>query len=75
MTGKEIKNVTASVLAKLRNTAKSSGSPFQQVLQLYAIERFLYRISKRRQTASPSSPIAWWPRTSQRIRNTKEHEF
>lgn len=46
MTGKEIKNVTASVLAKLRNSAKSSGAPFQQVLQLYAIERLLYRVSK-----------------------------
>lgn len=45
MTGKDIKNVTASVLPKLRNTSESSGAPFQQVLQLYAIERFLYRIS------------------------------
>lgn len=43
---KEIKNVVASVLAKLRNHAKASGVPFQQVLQHYAIERFLYRISK-----------------------------
>jgi hypothetical protein len=39
-------NVVASVLAKLRNNSRSSGSPFQQVLQLYAMERFLYRISK-----------------------------
>lgn len=46
MTEKEIKNVTASVLARLRNTSKSSGAPFQQVLQLYAMERFLYRTSK-----------------------------
>ena len=46
MTGKGAKNVTASVLARLRRDAKSSGAPFQQVLQLYAIERFLYRISK-----------------------------
>lgn len=52
MTGKEIKNVTASVLAKLRNTSKSSGAPFQQVLQLYAIERFLYRISKSKHAQS-----------------------
>lgn len=52
MTGKEIKNVTASLLAKLRNTAKSSGTPFQQVLQLYAMERFLYRISKSRHAQS-----------------------
>jgi predicted nucleotidyltransferase component of viral defense system len=46
MSGNEMKNVVASVLARLRNNSKSSGAPFQQVLQLYAIERFLYRISK-----------------------------
>ena len=46
MSGTEMKNVVASVLARLRNNSKSSGAPFQQVLQLYAIERFLYRISK-----------------------------
>lgn len=42
----ETKNVVASVLARLRNSSKSSGAPFQQVLQQYAIERFLYRVSK-----------------------------
>jgi hypothetical protein len=52
MTGKEINDVTVSVLAKLRNTSKSSRAPFQQVLQLYAIERFLYRISKSRHAQS-----------------------
>jgi hypothetical protein len=46
MSVKEMKNVAASVLARLRNISKSSGAPFQQVLQQYAIERFLYRISK-----------------------------
>jgi hypothetical protein len=46
MTGKGIKNVTASVLARLRSDSRSSGAPLQQILQLYAIERFLYRISK-----------------------------
>ena len=46
MSVKEIKNVAASVLARLRNVSRSSGAPFQQVLQQYAIERFLYRISK-----------------------------
>jgi hypothetical protein len=44
--------VVASVLARLRNTAKSNGAPFQQVLQQYAIERFLYRISKSRHAKS-----------------------
>ena len=43
---KDIKNVVASMLARLRNHAKASGAPFQQVLQHYAIERFLYRLSK-----------------------------
>ena len=40
------KNIVASVLARLRNTAKSSGAPFQQILQQYAMERFLYRVSR-----------------------------
>lgn len=40
------KNIVASVLARLRNTAKAGGAPFQQILQQYAIERFLYRVSK-----------------------------
>jgi hypothetical protein len=52
VTTKDGKNVVASVLARLRNTAKSNGAPFQQVLQQYAIERFLYRISKSRHAKS-----------------------
>ena len=39
-------NLVASILAKLHNNAQSAGVPFQQVLQQYAIERFLYRVSK-----------------------------
>ena len=46
MKNPQVKNVVASVLAKLRNTSKSSGVAFQQVLQQYAMERFLYRVSK-----------------------------
>jgi predicted nucleotidyltransferase component of viral defense system len=46
------KNLVASVLARLRNNSKSSGAPFQQVLQQYAIERFLYRISKSKHAKS-----------------------
>jgi hypothetical protein len=40
------KNIVASVLARLRNNSKSSSAPFQQVLQQYAIEGFLYQLSK-----------------------------
>jgi hypothetical protein len=51
MNGKEV-NVIASVLARLRNHSKSNGAPFQQVLQQYAMERFLYRISKSKHAQS-----------------------
>lgn len=49
---KEPKNIVASVLARLRENAKSSGAPFQQVLQQYAMERFLYRVSKSKHAQS-----------------------
>jgi hypothetical protein len=39
-------NIVASVLARLRKEATGSGVPFNQVLQFYAMERFLYRLSK-----------------------------
>jgi len=52
MSGKDTKNVVASVLAKLRNHSKSSGTTFQQVLQQYASERFLYRVSKSKHAQS-----------------------
>lgn len=42
------KNVVASVLARPRNEAASQGAPFNQVLQFYAIERFLSRLSRSR---------------------------
>ena len=47
-----MQNVAASVLARLRQNSKSSGAPFQQILQQYAIERFLYRISKSKHAQS-----------------------
>jgi hypothetical protein len=40
------KNVVASVLARLRNQASTAGVPFNQVVQFYAMERFLYRLSR-----------------------------
>lgn len=40
------KNIVASILARLRNQAQAQGVPFNQVLQFYAMERFLYRLSK-----------------------------
>ncbi|MDD4981562.1 MAG: nucleotidyl transferase AbiEii/AbiGii toxin family protein [Candidatus Omnitrophica bacterium] len=42
----EIKDIEASVKAKLQNKAKETNRPFSEVLQYYGMERFLYRFSK-----------------------------
>jgi hypothetical protein len=39
------KNKAASIRARLKNKAKEEGRPFQEILQYYAMERFLYRFS------------------------------
>ena len=43
---RELRNVAASVRQRLHNLAKERGRPFQEVLQYFAIERFLYRLSQ-----------------------------
>ena len=40
------KNVAASVRQKLLNRAKSDQRPFAELLQYFAMERFLYRLSQ-----------------------------
>jgi len=40
------RNVAASVRARLTNVARESRRPFQEVLQYYGLERFLYRFSR-----------------------------
>lgn len=46
MSQREIRNTPASVRARLLNEARASGDSFDQVLQYFAIERFLYRLSR-----------------------------
>jgi len=41
-----IKNLPASVRSQLMNHAKQQGKPFNEILQHYALQRFLYRLSK-----------------------------
>ena len=41
-----VKNLAASVHARLQNHARATKRPFQELLQYYAMERFLYRLSK-----------------------------
>lgn len=46
MSQREPKNTPASVRARLLNEAKRRGESYDQMLQYFAIERFLYRLSK-----------------------------
>lgn len=41
-----IKNVSASVRARLLNISRATGRPFAELLQYYAMERFLYRLGQ-----------------------------
>lgn len=43
-----IKNIGASVHQRLKNAAKDSGRSFNDLAQYYALERWLYRLSKSR---------------------------
>ena len=41
---KNVKNIAASVHQRLLNKAKESSRPFNEFLQYFAIERFIYRL-------------------------------
>ncbi len=42
---RQTKNMAASVHDRLLNCSRDSGRPFQEMLEYYAMERFLYRLS------------------------------
>lgn len=46
MNARRITNTPASVHQRLLNQARASNRPFNELLQYYAMERFLYRLSK-----------------------------
>lgn len=48
---KPVKNVPASILARLKNQAEILDRPFAEILQYYAMERFLHRLSKTKYAA------------------------
>jgi len=39
-------NIAASVRQRLLNKARETGRPFNELLQYFAMERFLYRLAK-----------------------------
>jgi predicted nucleotidyltransferase component of viral defense system len=43
---KEVRNLAASVHERLLNQSRATARPFSELLQYYAMERFLYRLSK-----------------------------
>jgi len=43
---KDIKNLQASIRARLQNKAKETNRSFSEILQYYGMERFLYRFSR-----------------------------
>ena len=43
---KGVINITASVHQRLLNLARESSRPFGELLQYYAIERFIYRLTR-----------------------------
>ena len=48
MSKKEIKNIAASVHDRLLQKSKSDKRPFNELLQYFAMDRFLYRWSRSR---------------------------
>lgn len=47
---KSDKNIAASVRQRLLNASKNNNRPFNEFLQYYAMERFLYRLSRSKQS-------------------------
>ncbi len=45
MTARNVSNLAASVQARLQNHARATKRPFQELVQYFAMERFLYRLS------------------------------
>ena len=46
MTKRQYKNIGASIRQRLLTKARETNRPFSELLQYFAMERFLYRLSK-----------------------------
>lgn len=52
MNKRPVKNIPASIHQRLLNIAKEGGRPFDEVLQYFIMERFLYRLSRSKHAGS-----------------------
>jgi hypothetical protein len=59
-----IKNVAASILSRLRSQAELLERPFAEILQYYAMERFLFRLSKTNYIGVNLTCPSWQSQTS-----------
>lgn len=46
LTRKPVRNIAASVRQRLLNKSKADTRPYQELVQYYAMERFLYRLAQ-----------------------------
>mgnify|MGYP007087610803 CR=1 FL=1 len=55
-----VRNLPASVRQRLLNRARAEGRPFNELLQHYTMERFLYRLSQSASVAEGTEFEARW---------------
>jgi len=74
---KEIKDMSASVRARLLTISKSQGKPFDQIMTLYMLERLLYRlsISKYRPNFILKGGLLLYLLAEEKSRPTKDIDF
>ena len=74
---KAIRNIPASIRQRLLNLARGQRTDFERVLQRYAVERFLYRLSASdevdRLTLKGAALLRVW--TGQELRPTRDIDF
>ena len=74
MTKKQITNVPASVRQRLLNISRKNKRPFNELMQYYAMERFLYRLSQSDYADSfiLKGALALQVRTAEKFRPTMD---
>lgn len=74
---KELENISESVKARLKNKAVQMNTTYNELLQLYVNERFLYRLSKskHRDKMILKGALVFWVWDESRYRPTRDIDF